>query len=478
MKERKGISLIVLIITIIVMIIIAGVIIISLTEANIIDRSQKAVSEYTLQLEREKIQLAFNDWMFKLAISKDSNFKEFMEEALPDDTVSGPDKGPITIIMGETGNKYEVTIDGDITLQNGTETHPTALEIYFFGEDMKGKDLSKIIDGDTFVDDESTEIDEGKVLEIVRSVGNNYILRDITDINNIILYELGIEEYLNNETGENSKKTSPDLGIIKIIESSNLGTNVGKIVRYDNKLWTIIYDDTTNGLQMICDEGYLYNGKMFLMNANTPAITDWDALLIDADLDKSGDLTDFEKTAYVYNNAVDILNTACESVVPKNNENILDVRSAGSNPVNKELDNDTLYTSELLATIPQNSEVYPEGIANGKLKVSPKRIINRDTLLLNEDRYRLTILYWFSDMQDDYKYSNIWMPRRDIREEKDGEMFGDTVEFLLETSVVMAIYSDRINVLGGMPNYLAPVVKLNPNIQFSGEGTVDSPYTF
>ena len=42
---KKGISLIVLVITIIVMIIIAGAIIISLNSSNVIDQSNKAVKD-------------------------------------------------------------------------------------------------------------------------------------------------------------------------------------------------------------------------------------------------------------------------------------------------------------------------------------------------------------------------------------------------------------------------------------------------
>lgn len=66
MKEKKGISLIVLIVTIIVMIIIAGAVIISLSQTDIIDKAEDAVTKYNQGVNKEKGTLQRYDEMFNV----------------------------------------------------------------------------------------------------------------------------------------------------------------------------------------------------------------------------------------------------------------------------------------------------------------------------------------------------------------------------------------------------------------------------
>ena len=63
MKEKKGISLIVLIVTIIVMIIIAGAVIISLTETNIIDQAETAVEKHNISELKSAANMAYANWL-------------------------------------------------------------------------------------------------------------------------------------------------------------------------------------------------------------------------------------------------------------------------------------------------------------------------------------------------------------------------------------------------------------------------------
>lgn len=58
---KKGISLIVLVITIIVMIIIAGAIIISLNSTNVINRANEAVTKSDVSTLNDKLVLAYAD---------------------------------------------------------------------------------------------------------------------------------------------------------------------------------------------------------------------------------------------------------------------------------------------------------------------------------------------------------------------------------------------------------------------------------
>ncbi len=62
---KKGISLIVLVITIIVMIILAGVVIMSISNNNVIDKANTAVSDYNQKLIEDQIQLTESNYYLK-----------------------------------------------------------------------------------------------------------------------------------------------------------------------------------------------------------------------------------------------------------------------------------------------------------------------------------------------------------------------------------------------------------------------------
>lgn len=62
---KKGISLIVLVVTIIIMTIISGAIIITLTETDIIDKAETAVDKYNLAELNSEARMLYNDYLIK-----------------------------------------------------------------------------------------------------------------------------------------------------------------------------------------------------------------------------------------------------------------------------------------------------------------------------------------------------------------------------------------------------------------------------
>ena len=68
MKNKKGISLIILAITIIVMIIIAGAVIISITENDVIDEAKDSVQDWNTKAAKEQL-----DKLYQIKISCASN---------------------------------------------------------------------------------------------------------------------------------------------------------------------------------------------------------------------------------------------------------------------------------------------------------------------------------------------------------------------------------------------------------------------
>ena len=113
MKNKKAISLIVLVITIIVMAILAATIIITLSNTNIIKQAQEAKDKSNEAAEKEALSVALAEW--KIIETKGTKiFSEFMQEKYGADKVTVVDENKVTVTM-ESENKYNVAKDGTIT---------------------------------------------------------------------------------------------------------------------------------------------------------------------------------------------------------------------------------------------------------------------------------------------------------------------------------------------------------------------------
>ena len=374
MKETKGISLVVLVITIIVMIIIAGAIIISLSNTNIIDQAEKASNDYTIAQEKEKIGLALSEWQIEKYVGEKS-IKETIKYSLEGTaTVLGNDHGPLTVIFNKTENAYTVTKDGTVLVREDS-----LLEKYILGSNLVGRPITDIfnLDDSTFKDDEKT-VDKDET----QTIGANFVastlasneLKIIYFESQGIIYKIGFNV--------NSYLTDKEYGVVDIYEPEE-GSRVGKYVEDENgATWRIIYDDDIHGLQMISTNTFKYNGSNFYLGYYNTLITDWTSInsvssefgLADLNGNKSLD-DNLEKSIYSYNQAIETLNTACENLFKENGvytkTYIQDVRSAGSNPVfaNKNSENATVTTSAnfpLLETLPKNNVSQAAGIVNGK----------------------------------------------------------------------------------------------------------------
>lgn len=368
-KHNKGITLIALIITIVILLILAVVSIGAIRESKIVGYSKKASSDYTMAQEKEQLQLALSEWKIqKNTQGNTTTFSEVVTSALGENaTVSG--SGNKLTVKFKTGNIYKISSQDD-TIGEAAKLTGTAFEKYIFGDDLQGRDLAEIYDSGEFIGD---DFYNEEWLPITDNFEEN--IGDSEELH-VIYFEYNEETYKFKYVLSNSTDsiTEPYYGLTKIeIDTEN--TRVGKTVWYDNRKWTILYDDETNGLQMTSTSSlYGYNEDIFKLGYEDSLITDWSKINTKtnefklADLNGNNELdSDAEKGIYSYNTAIQTLNTACKSVVPAN-DNIIDVRCAGTNPINKNAENTTPYTSDKLAKLPENSTDYEAGILNGKGK--------------------------------------------------------------------------------------------------------------
>ena len=473
-KTQKGITIIALIITIIVLLILAVVAIGAVRDGGIITHAQNAASDYTIAQEKEQIGLALSEWQIqKNNPSNTETFKKVMEDALSETAiVSGEDDGPLTITMNATGNKYKVTGEGTITQVEVKEG--SSLEKYILGANLEGRDFTQIMDmgNMSFKNEESTISNAETTLTLLTTASDeeDFIIVYFRDSSDQTSYKFGLNYYYNEETDEERYETDTEYGVVKLYKPEE-GTRVGKTVKYDNKIWTILYDDSTNGLQMICNQSLLYNDSEFWLGYQDSLITSWDSLITVADLDKSGDLNSFEKSVYSYNNAIDTLNTACKNIVAAN-DNITDVRCVGSNPTNKSAENKTLYTSENLSKWPINNATYAAGIGNGIGKSTDSNYV------FDFDRMvALGINIGYDSAGEGASY---WLASRFVDVYSDHVSFG--IRYVHSDGYYDAYYLWRVyeSRADGESNYYAlrPVVSLKTDIQLVADTTGEADYTF
>lgn len=100
MKKNKGISLIVLIITIIIILILAGTVILSLAQNNAIDKAREAKFKTDVDAFKNDLQL----WISNEYLTKPKNFNS--KDVNADNTTNGYENKKITDIITSMNNEY------------------------------------------------------------------------------------------------------------------------------------------------------------------------------------------------------------------------------------------------------------------------------------------------------------------------------------------------------------------------------------
>ena len=110
LKERSGITLIALVITIIVLLILAGVAIASITgEGGILNRAQQAREAHQKAEAEEQIKLKLDEWKIEKEQNPDSILEEFLKDRFGEDNVSKNSDNTFSVIQ----NGYEGIVDQD-----------------------------------------------------------------------------------------------------------------------------------------------------------------------------------------------------------------------------------------------------------------------------------------------------------------------------------------------------------------------------
>lgn len=445
-KDKKGITLIALIITIIVMLILVGVTVTTAINGGLFESARRAAKETSFEKDKEQLTAAIaTAYDVTTGIIK----KDKLEEALGTDwTITGNDGGPYTVESPD-GNLFKVKTDGTIT----EKKELTNIERYFLGENGEGIDINELIkiigeednQRSVFIANESCGIAEDQI-EIIAWMGENFIL--LKDKINNKTYKIRYNQV------EEKMISDPEYGVV-LLNNWDENSRVGKFVKYSNINYMIIYDDDEHGLQMISVEDQKYNNAELYLGFKDNYIKDWSKA---KDLNGNGQISEFEKAVYSYNQAIDTLNSACAEIVPVKEGIIENVRSVGSNPAKGKSneENATLYAEEKFITALKKSVYYGIGMENGISKSPDNHYmedLNRMIALniINQENW-----LWLASRIDYDEGVNaiiaLWC----------GDHISDTYKDIGLFSAEHSYYYDP-------SAYIRPVVTLVSDVQFAGE---------
>lgn len=300
---------------------------------------------------------------------------------------------PLTDTNGSNTNKYffgKIKIIAGQGIEADEEEivqAPDDLVKYILGEQKTGRVLFSanqadnpiMNDNGNFIDDPNTEVDESATVSLAIQGYENffdpYTSRILFYIRYSVdnrLYKFPVELDMENQK-YNSLPLNNEQKLGVVYTTSE---DVGKTTTIGGNKYIVLYGPGEKGekAQLISANTIGTYGMTF----DTSDI-DWSQfendssvnIFEDTETNAASKLSKVEKNIYLYNNAIDLLNTKAFNLVKNDIPGITaaDVRNVGSKPDNPSYMASGYYSSSFLATLPTISgSIYAPGSFNGKLK--------------------------------------------------------------------------------------------------------------
>ena len=465
-RKQTGITLIALVITIVVLLILVAVTMnAAFGENGLIKQVDTAkekneIAEYVDDLNRKMLSARVNVLNEETKILEEIKTLVSEDDKYNDATIIENDEDNKFTVITKEGYKIEVTKDGAIYGENAETDNVTGiLKKYFLGESETGRPVYQIVDLSNypnsykFINEETTIADAStSVLPLNGNTG--YMTDKMTELYFYAEYDneayeikstIPTKDYLSNNI-----TTLNTVSVNKII----LDEDAGKYVAYDYnndgtmENWLILYNNEINGLQLI-SEKVLGNVQLGGSTAS--------------------------ETIQSYNNAVDILNTACDQLII-NRTAIQSVRNICS-PLDKVDINEMATTSNYsnLGIWPMNNELYATGYGNNKGK-------DRGNYW-KEDLGKLVALKIIQAKNEKNENADYWLASRFVRAEESDVSFGvqkAKANGTFDGTRLWDVESNDIVIYNTDINYgVRPVISLKPTAKLDKSertGTSTDPY--
>ncbi len=346
-SDPKGITLIALIITIIVMLILVAVTVNVALNGGLFNKAKTAVQQTQKEADREQLLSAvvgaMNDKGMVDYTKLDENVKG-LNWTGGNGTYTSP-KGN-TFTVDETGKITYVENENEQTGELPSEEDLNLLRKYFLGSEETGRPLdeimiSDILSGDgygksPFISEEDTIENASQTIKLGGTYEDGYDFGFFIRYNSVVYkVECGYTV-----TGYETEEYNTVNIVPTYVQNDN--DMLGKYVEYDGKKWIVLYNDTTNGIQLI--SANTLEANEVTLGCKDSQI-DWDTLNIKdeelADVNNNKVIDEgMEKAIYSYNHAIENLNKKCEELITdkskldKDDDGNYKIRSVGSNPNN------------------------------------------------------------------------------------------------------------------------------------------------
>ena len=352
------------------MLILVGVTINVALNGGLFTKARQAAQQTEIEVDRESL---FGSVVASIGTDGKVNFTE-LDNNLPTEEWTGSN-GTYTSPNGNTFTVDEygnITYIGENSSGGGTQTtsDEDLVKDYFLGTSRTGRALTDLTpDFTTFVDDKDSITDASTTLTMITTAGgiageDAYIYVQYKDVK----YKVSVDP---------SDEKMPTKTVTSLAYNTN--GNIGKTATINGEKYIVLYDAGEQGdnVQLISANaldnvtlGY-NDGQINWDDSNVITA----ANIFNDTAEGESVLIHVEKAIYSYNNAITNLNAKCKSVVGDANNDIIDVRSVGSNPTNKDNENTTPYTSTFLESNPSNSATYSAGDFDEKGKGTDQNYI-------------------------------------------------------------------------------------------------------
>lgn len=396
MKDQKGITIVVLVITIVIMLILAGIAINTVIGGGLFDEAMGAEDEMQKEADSKALMTAA---LSSLKPNKKVDFN-VLDNNLPDGFTKTGDRR----YKSAKGNIFTVDLDGIVTfVEKGTIDFSWA-SVGLAGVETSatykssGGRLQFTNDGkiDFYYIDEETEI-ETLILEFdaTKHVGDSpftFTTEEKTSFYNTLLSVNGsninsqevqafilslINESAALEVSQNTGNISYLIGEYTESFFTKMTDALGKKVNYNNMDWYVLYDDSYHGVELVSAEAY---GSVTL--GSDP---------------QTGS---FEQALNSYNNAVATLTQACINATGISSN----IRNIGG-PAQDSQNAEYLLASEIPGYDVNNDTWFDitaiagnEGIANGEIfNEDENQILNLGIFITDTPAS-----YWISSIYHDW----------------------------------------------------------------------------
>ena len=336
------------------MLILVGVTINVALNGGLFGITEEAASKTQIEAEKEQLLSAV---VTAYDTETGTISKTKLQESLGNTWKVEGEEAPYTVTSPK-GNKFTVNANGTIDYKGKTEKEEeldpstlTDLEKYIYGADGKGRDLSQIVDTDTFTFKQDPTDTESNIHENIKLAYIEETKESESEMSIFIRYNREVYKFVTIVNDESETIITKPAKLKGYTPEGNLG----KYVTYQGKSWIVLYDNADK-VELISAEAL---GEVALGCEDAGAKTN---VTVTDENSLTGE-EKYKRGAWSYNNVITTLTEACKAEA----EISTNIRNVGGLTTDTKTMEDTVVFSNLTEFTPKEGVTFEkyEGETNG-----------------------------------------------------------------------------------------------------------------